>query len=71
MNEAEWRSFLAGQGFEPAEADRILSNYHREDSPLSVYGHMDLLRKAGFGLADVLWKKANFAVYAGLHARQR
>jgi tRNA (cmo5U34)-methyltransferase len=66
QNEEEWRRFLAGKGFPPSEIDRILSNYHIEDSPRSVGLHLSLLQKAGFSTADVLWKRANFAVYAGL-----
>jgi tRNA (cmo5U34)-methyltransferase len=65
-NEDEWRAYLAGQGFPPAEVDRILSNYHVEDSPESVPVHLSLLREAGCSAADVIWKKANFAVYTGI-----
>lgn len=66
MNEAEWRYFLTGQGFLSTDVEKILSNYHREDSPLSIPAHIDLLRKAGFTAADVIWKRANFAVYAAI-----
>jgi tRNA (cmo5U34)-methyltransferase len=64
-NEDEWRAYLAGQGFPAEEVDRILSNYHIEDSPRSVGVHLSLLKEAGFSAADVIWKKANFAVYLG------
>jgi tRNA (cmo5U34)-methyltransferase len=66
LNEESWIEFLRQREFSAEEAERILSNYHVEDSPLSVSAHLDLLRRAGFGVADVIWKKANFAVYAGL-----
>lgn len=65
-NEDEWRVYLANKGFPIKEIDRILSNYHMEDSPLPVGRHLDLLDRAGFTAADVIWKKANFAVYVGI-----
>jgi tRNA (cmo5U34)-methyltransferase len=65
-NEDEWAAFLAGADFPQKDIDRLLSNYHIEDSPLSVPGHLALLKQAGFTSADVIWKKANFAVYAGI-----
>jgi len=33
---------------------------------VSLRKHIDFLVRAGFGTADVIWKKANFAVYAGV-----
>ncbi len=66
QNEAGWMDFLRAQGFGEPEARKILSNYHVEDSPISLRAHMSLLIKAGFTTADVLWKKHNFGVYAGI-----
>jgi hypothetical protein len=51
---------------ESAEVERILSNYHVEDSPIDCGLHLTLLKEAGFSVADVIWKRCNFAVYAGL-----
>jgi tRNA (cmo5U34)-methyltransferase len=65
-NEAEWAAFLEGQGLEPGQIERILSNYHTEDSPSSLWTHLSLMTEAGFRCADVIWKKANFAVYAAI-----
>jgi tRNA (cmo5U34)-methyltransferase len=66
MNEAGWRGFLQKRDFAPEDIERIFSNYRREDSPLSLRQHLDLLMQAGFGAADVLWKRFNFAVYVGI-----
>ena len=66
MNEAGWRGFLQKRDFAPKDIERIFSNYRREDSPLSLRQHLDLLMQAGFGAADVLWKRFNFAVYVGI-----
>ncbi len=66
FNEHGWIAFLREQGFGENEITKIMSNYHVEDSPESLRTHMELLVKAGFTGADVIWKKANFAVYAGI-----
>ncbi|EKD88812.1 MAG: hypothetical protein ACD_34C00326G0001, partial [uncultured bacterium] len=66
LNENGWRAFLKEQGLEPAEVDRILSNYHVEDSPIDCGLHMTLLKEAGFPVVDVIWKRSNFAVYVGI-----
>ncbi len=65
LNENGWRDFLKQQGLEPSEVDRILSNYHVEDSPLSLEAHLRLLRNAGFSIVDVAWKRYNFGIYVG------
>jgi hypothetical protein len=44
----------------------MFSNYRREDSPISIRKHLSSLGEAGFAKADVLWKRFNFAVYAGV-----
>ncbi len=66
LNENGWRAFLKEQGLESAEVERILSNYHIEDSPLDVPSHLQLLKEAGFSTVDVVWKRSNFAVYVGM-----
>lgn len=65
-NEREWVSYLREQDFSEQEINRLLSNYRIEDSPVSLRKHIDFLARAGFSAADVIWKKANFAVYAGV-----
>jgi len=66
LNENGWRAFLKEQGLESAEVERILSNYHVEDSPLDCPSHLKLLIEAGFSTVDVVWKRSNFAVYVGI-----
>ena len=46
--------------------EKILNNYHREDSPVSVKTHLDSLAGAGFTAADILWKEYNWGVYTGV-----
>jgi ubiquinone/menaquinone biosynthesis C-methylase UbiE len=65
-NENGWASFLRDQGFPEQDIQRILSNYHVEDSPISVGSHMRLLSEAGFTVVDTAWKKFNFGIYLGI-----
>lgn len=65
-NEREWVSYLRDQDFTEQEINRLLSNSRIEDSPLSLRKHIELLIQAGFNAADVIWKKANLAVYVGI-----
>ncbi|MBN2354409.1 MAG: class I SAM-dependent methyltransferase [Spirochaetales bacterium] len=65
-NEDEWAAYLKRQGFSDDDVSRLLSNHHREDSPLALGAHLRLLGEAGFSTVDVVWKKANFAVYIGV-----
>jgi tRNA (cmo5U34)-methyltransferase len=65
-NEEGWVTFLRAQGFRDLEVGKILSNYHVEDSPISLRRHMNLLHEAGFSAADVVWKKYNFGIYVGV-----
>lgn len=67
LNENGWRTFLNEQGLDAAEVERILSNYHVEDSPLDLPSHLQLLKKAGFTTVDVVWKRSNFAVYVAIN----
>jgi tRNA (cmo5U34)-methyltransferase len=66
QNENEWFSLLLQQGLLKEEVERILSNYHVEDSPIDLWTHLGLLKEAGFGAMEIVWKKSNFAVYAGI-----
>ena len=65
LNLTSWRKYLAGK-ISPADVERMLSNYQREDSPISIRKHLFYLNEAGFTKADVLWKRFNFAVYTGV-----
>jgi tRNA (cmo5U34)-methyltransferase len=66
QNEEGWAGFLRARGFSERDVQKILSNYHIEDSPISVGSHMRILREAGFRVTDVAWKKYNFAIYLGI-----
>jgi tRNA (cmo5U34)-methyltransferase len=65
LNENGWRQYLGGR-LSPVDIERMFSNYRREDSPISLRKHLSFLDEAGFGKADILWKRFNFAVYVGV-----
>ena len=66
LNEDGWRSNLKEQKFTESDVERVLSNYHVEDSPLDLWSHMRLLKEAGFNTVDVAWKRINFSVYIAI-----
>ncbi|TXT59981.1 MAG: putative 8-demethylnovobiocic acid C(8)-methyltransferase [Promethearchaeota archaeon] len=63
INEQGWKAFLEAKNFTEQEIKKIFSNYHREDSPISLRKHFDCLIQVGFTKIDVLWKWYNFAMY--------
>lgn len=66
LNERCWALFLKNQDFTNSNIDKILNNYHREDTPLSINQHIKILNEIGFKSADVLWKKYNFGINIGI-----
>ncbi len=70
LNENGWRQYLSHR-LSAADIERMFSNYRREDSPISLRKHLAFLDQAGFGKADILWKRFNFAVYVGVKEMQQ
>jgi len=68
LNEDGWRSLLRNENLAEKDIERILANYHIEDSPLDLGSHLRLLKEAGFSIVDVVWKRINFAVYTAIRA---
>jgi len=68
LNEDGWRSLLKNENLVEKDIERILANHHIEDSPLDLGSHLCLLKKAGFSVVDVVWKRINFAVYTAIRA---
>ncbi len=40
--------------------------YKNEDRPTTMENHIDMLKQAGFGDIEIIWKRYNFAVYMGV-----
>lgn len=66
INENGWSDFLKEQGFTQQDIEKIFSQYHREDSPISLKQHINSLLQAGFKNIEILWKRCNFALYAAV-----
>ena len=67
LNAAGWADLMAANFEQPAIEYAIKSTY-QEDSPLSLWQHLQLMNEAGLTAVDVLWKKHIFAIYAGVKA---
>jgi hypothetical protein len=48
------------------DIQKVIASGQKEDSPLPLYKHFELLLQAGFSSVDVLWKKYNMCVYTGV-----
>jgi tRNA (cmo5U34)-methyltransferase len=66
LNEQGWHNYLINQDFTTHEIEKIFSNYHKEDTPISLKNHINSLQKVGFRDIDVLWKRFNLALYAAV-----
>lgn len=61
----DWGEFMTPH-FSPEIVHEALTSTITEDSPLTLHHHMQLLLEAGFSAADVLWRRAIFAMYIGI-----
>jgi len=66
LSEKDWSNFLSSQGYKKEEIYDILDGYHKEDSPISIREHFNLLKDVDFKSVDVIWKKYNFGIYVGI-----
>lgn len=65
MNLANWYDFITPQLPEQVN-DQFIDGACREDSPLSLQQHFQLLTNTGFGTIDTLWKKQIFGIYISI-----
>jgi len=65
MNLASWYDFITPQLPEQLN-DQFIDGACREDSPLPLQQHFQLLTDAGFGTIDTLWKKQIFGIYISI-----
>ena len=65
MNLANWYDFIS-QNLSPEITDYFIDGCCREDSPLPLQQHFQLLTDAGFGTIDTLWKKQIFGIYISI-----
>jgi tRNA (cmo5U34)-methyltransferase len=65
MNLASWYDFISPKLPEHVN-DQFIDGACREDSPLPLQQHFQLLTNAGFGTIDTLWKKQIFGIYISI-----
>jgi len=64
LSYAAWAETLKSN-YNAEEIRSIVETTIREDSPISLREHLEILRDCGFDRADVVWKKHIFGLYAG------
>ena len=64
LNYTDWAESLRSV-YDSESIRQIVETTIREDSPLSLREHLELLSECGFDRNDVLWKKYIFGLYAG------
>jgi len=65
MNLASWYDFITQQ-LPKNVNDHFIDGACREDSPLPLQQHFQLLAAAGFSTIDTLWKKQIFGIYISI-----
>lgn len=64
LNYTNWAETLKS-AFDTENIRRIVETTIREDSPISLREHMEILKDCGFNQTDVVWKKYIFGLYIG------
>jgi len=70
LNYLSWAQDLQSQ-YDAEKIRWIVETTIREDSPLSLRQHMELLASCGFRQTDVLWKKHIFGLYVAIKSPQQ
>ena len=50
-----WKNFQIAQGKRAAEAAKHVARFGKEYLPIPIQGHLDLLHKTGFSVAELFW----------------
>jgi tRNA (cmo5U34)-methyltransferase len=69
QNYSDWAESLRSV-YDSESIRQIVESTIREDSPLSLRKHLELLRECGFSHTDVMWKKYIFGLYTGIKSTQ-
>jgi len=65
LSYAGWAEALQSE-YDSEDIRQIVETTIREDSPLSLWEHLEILRDCGFKRTDVVWKKYIFGLYFGM-----
>jgi len=67
---ASWADALKSQ-YDTERIRWIVETTIREDSPLSLREHLEIMSDCGFNRTDVVWKKYIFGLYVGIKSFQQ
>ena len=70
LSYADWAETLSSE-YDPESIRWMVETTIREDSPLSLREHLEILHDCGFNRTDVVWKKYIFGLYAGIKSPQQ
>jgi len=62
----KWKIFMKINGLPMKKIKDMITRHQREDRPVVFEHELAMMRKAGFRCVEVVMKKYNFAVYAGI-----
>lgn len=62
----QWKNYMLKQVQIDEVENKWIPNYYAEDRPSSMADHIEMLKEAGFGTVDIIWKYYNFAVYMAI-----
>lgn len=65
LNYTSWAEALQSE-YDPESIRRIVETTIREDSPLSLSKHLEIMTKTGFICNNVMWNKHIFGLYTGI-----
>ncbi len=60
---AQWKMFMCENVSLDEVDNKWIPTYYKEDRPVSMMDHFEMLKGVGFEVMDVVWKYYNFAVY--------
>jgi len=70
LSYASWAESLRSE-YDSEGIREIVETTIREDSPLSLREHLEILSECGFNHTDVVWKKYIFGLYVGIKRPQQ
>jgi tRNA (cmo5U34)-methyltransferase len=70
LSYASWAESLRSE-YDEESIRWIVETTIREDSPLSLREHLEILHNCGFNRTDVVWKKYIFGLYVGIKSPQQ
>ncbi|MDP4183450.1 MAG: class I SAM-dependent methyltransferase [Bacillota bacterium] len=61
-----WKEYMMKEVPQKEVEEIWAPTHYREDSPISMMKHLEMLKDVGFNTLDIVWKYYNFAVYIAM-----